>query len=359
MPSRRAGFTLVELLVVIAIIGVLVGLLLPAVQAARNAARRTQSTNNLKQLGLAVLSYHDARKLLPNNGSDCYAYRAFGLTSQPRMNPQVAAGCTWIYKILPYMEQQALYQNWNHTTPIDTLLDPGRGNVGVAVGSSPEHDTSTLWDLINPKSFLAAGPVTDYAANIGVIGSAQNTEGSDGAYNAHYWFSPPNTWANWKLQRISDGTSQTILLGTKALATQAYEARGRGFITISNGTLVEKNDEPITNAGIWAGPMGTARGWTPDTIAWLAGDNPDQTPWIGRVPGNEYDIKPNHSSWLANSFEVVQDAPDLDAFNRWGSPYPGGALLAMADGSVQSISYDTPGDLLRAMSTPNGGDIAQ
>ena len=201
--------------------------------------------------------------------------------------------------------------------------------------------------------------MTDYAANIGLIGSAQNTEGDSGAYNAHYWFSDPSTWSNWKLKRVTDGTSHTIMLGTKAMATQTYEARGRGFIAISNGTLVEKSDEPITNAGIWAGPMGTARGWTPDTIAWLAGDNSDETPWVGTVPGNKYDIKPNHSSWLANSFEVVQDAPDLDAFNRWGSPYACGVLFTMGDGSVQAINYDVQADLLRSLSTPNGDDIAQ
>ena len=327
MSKARSGFTLVELLVVIAIIGILVALLLPAVQAAREAGRRTQSTNNLKQLGLAVLNFHDATGQLPQHGADLYAYQALGLTKQMTMRPQLAGGCSWVYKILPYIEEQALYDHWNHTTPIAALLDPGRGNMGLAVGSSAAHDTSTIWDAINPKSFLAAGPVTDYAANIAVIGSVQNTEGDSGAYNAHYWFSPPGTWSKWKLKRITDGTSHTILLGTKAMATQAYDARGRGFVTISNGTLLDKNDDPITNAGIWAGPMGACRGWTPDTINWLAGDNPDLTPWVGIVPGNKYDIKPVHSSWLASSFEIVQDTADLDAFNRWGSPYAGGAYL--------------------------------
>ena len=181
MPKTRNGFTLVELLVVIAIIGILVSLLLPAVQAARSAARRTQSSNNLKQLGLAFLLYHDTRKHLPNQGSDNYAYKAFGFTEPTPMRPELADGCTWAYKILPFIEETALYDHWNHTTPIATLLDPGRGgSSGVAASSSPSQDTSNLWDLINPSSFLFGGAVTDYAANIGVIGSAQNTEGDDG-----------------------------------------------------------------------------------------------------------------------------------------------------------------------------------
>jgi len=360
MPKTRKGFTLVELLVVIAIIGILVSLLLPAVQSARSAARRLQSSNHLKQLGLAFLNYHNTRKHLPHQGSDSYAYMVFGFTEPTPMRPELADGCTWAYKILPFIEESALYDRWNHTTPIATLLDPSRGSTGVAASSSPSHDTSHLWDLINPASFLFGGAVTDYAANIGVIGSVQNTEADDGVnYSAHYWFSPPSTWANWNLKRITDGTSHTILLGTKAMATQTYEARGKGFITLSNGALMGTDDDPITNAGIWAGPMGTARGWTPDTINWLAGPNSNSTPWVGIVPGNKYHIKPNHSSWLADSFEIVQDSLDLDPFNRWGSPYPGGALFAMADGSVRTISYNVDRDSFRAFVTPNGDDFAR
>jgi prepilin-type N-terminal cleavage/methylation domain-containing protein len=360
MSKTRKGFTLVELLVVIAIIGILVSLLLPAVQSARSAARRTQSSNNLKQIGLGFLNYHDTLKHLPHLGSDNYAYQVFGFTQPTPMRPEVAEGCTWAYKILPYIEEQSLFDRWNHTTPIATYLDPSRSSTGVASTSTPSHDTSILWNLNNPNSFLFGGAVTDYAANVGVIGSVQNTVGEDGInFSAHYWFSSPSTWANWGLKRITDGTSHTILVGSKALATQTYDARGRGFITISNGSLVEKSDEPITNAGIWAGPMGTARGWTPDTINWLAGSNSDVTPWVGIVPGNDYPIKPSHSSWLANSFEIVQDREDLDAFNRWGSPYPGGALFAMADGSVRSISYNVDPESFRALATPNGADFSK
>src|SRR5262245_37386279 len=90
--SRALGFTLVELLVVIAIIGVLVALLLPAVQAAREAARRMQCTNNLRQLGLALHNYHDVNQWFPLN------YR-----------PVAAGPYSWMQAILPYIEQQNLY----------------------------------------------------------------------------------------------------------------------------------------------------------------------------------------------------------------------------------------------------------
>jgi prepilin-type N-terminal cleavage/methylation domain-containing protein/prepilin-type processing-associated H-X9-DG protein len=102
--SKRRGFTLVELLVVIAIIGVLVALLLPAVQAAREAARRAQCSNNLKNIGLALLQHADAKKVLPA----ATRYRP-GLLPEP-----VLPGGTWVVQIWPFIEQQNLYQQFNH-----------------------------------------------------------------------------------------------------------------------------------------------------------------------------------------------------------------------------------------------------
>ena len=98
----RCAFTLVELLVVIAIIGVLVGLLLPAVQAVREAARRMSCGNNLKQMGLAILNYESANKRLP---AGMHADRALSLADVPRK----ARGHGWGLAILPYMEQSAIY----------------------------------------------------------------------------------------------------------------------------------------------------------------------------------------------------------------------------------------------------------
>ena len=130
----RSAFTLVELLVVIAIIGVLVALLLPAVQAARQSARRTQSLNHLKQIGIATHNFHDTFNRVPHNGTQEFTWWAFGPpwnVNPPR--PQMAEGCSWIYKILPFMEQQNLYENWSFTAPVKTLLDPGRGGLaGIA-----------------------------------------------------------------------------------------------------------------------------------------------------------------------------------------------------------------------------------
>ena len=199
---KRKGFTLVELLVVIAIIGTLVGLLLPAVQSARTAARRMQSTNNLKQLGLAVINYHDAHQQMPHQGTDIGENPNFrsdsGAITPPR--PETAAACSWVYKILPFIEQQNLYTNWNHTTSIPSLIDPSRGGIGLAAGSSSAFDTSTGWDPDNENSFTNAGAVTDYAANIGVIGSGMNTDGDgERSFWPGNWYKRPSEWGAWDL----------------------------------------------------------------------------------------------------------------------------------------------------------------
>ena len=111
---RRRGFTLVELLVVIAIIGVLIALLLPAVQAAREAARRTQCTNNLKQIGLGLQNYHSAKNRFP-----------FGANAGDENGPYDAHGCPeWPYfldHLLPYLEETAMH---NFTADVDRLCDP-------------------------------------------------------------------------------------------------------------------------------------------------------------------------------------------------------------------------------------------
>ena len=93
--QSRPAFTLVELLVVIAIIGILIALLLPAVQAAREAARRSQCANNLRQIGIAVQAYHDTRKALPPSRMENYG------------------GVTWAVFILPFLEQDPFYERWD------------------------------------------------------------------------------------------------------------------------------------------------------------------------------------------------------------------------------------------------------
>src|SRR5271155_3572847 len=138
---RQQAFTLIELLVVIAIIAILIGLLLPAVQKVREAAARTQSVNNLKQIALAFHSYHDVYKELPQNGNWDYSswnwgpYQGQWTYSLPR--PAVVKGCTWAIQILPFIEQNNLLTNYSFTTPISVYMDPMRPGTGLS---------ATPWD---------------------------------------------------------------------------------------------------------------------------------------------------------------------------------------------------------------------
>jgi prepilin-type N-terminal cleavage/methylation domain-containing protein len=177
--NRGRGFTLIELLVVIAIIAILIGLLLPAVQKVRSAAARSQTVNNLKQIGLACHNYHDTKGSLPNNGSNT----ANSLT------------WCWAFQILPFVEQQNLYNQARSgvylQVPIKTYLCPGRNHTPYASsggGSSP--------------NFL--GPHTDYAIN-----------------NQSF----PNSYTykvSMSVITATRGTSNTILAGEKAMDPRYY-----------------------------------------------------------------------------------------------------------------------------------------
>jgi prepilin-type N-terminal cleavage/methylation domain-containing protein/prepilin-type processing-associated H-X9-DG protein len=158
----RKGFTLVELLVVIAIIGILIALLLPAVQAAREAARRTQCANILKQLGLAVHNYESAKKTLPNST------RPGGSTTAPRI-----AGFTLM---LPYMEENALFQKYDFALNWSATTGAGGANrsvtqtviAGLLCPSDAADQNRLDYDPQLSGSFQGIVAVTDYSPVIGV-----------------------------------------------------------------------------------------------------------------------------------------------------------------------------------------------
>ncbi|HEX4610732.1 MAG TPA: DUF1559 domain-containing protein, partial [Urbifossiella sp.] len=340
----------IELLVVIAIIAILIGLLLPAVQKVREAAARSQSTNNLKQIGLAFHAYHDANNQLPHNGTWNESAWIWGPLFDGGWTysfpfPKAADGCTWAYKILPYIEQGNLYNNWNYTTPIKTFMDPGRSGSGLSVNT---------WSGAADASVYSAGPVTDYAANSMLIGSGENTTGPTSAptFGPQWVSAPSSAWASYrrKLLGIGDGTSNTIMVGTKALATNVYGTRGCTSFTMSNGATQSCNDDPIASPG--PALYGTLRTFSPDDVWWVAGTGV-------AFPGASYNLAAGWESWYFSTIAVVKDARDMDSSNRWGGPYSGGGLVGLADGSVRSFSYSTTPATVLAFSTANGGEASQ
>lgn len=216
----RRAFTLVELLVVIAIIGVLVALLLPAVQAAREAARRTQCKNNLKQLGLAMHNYHDTFRVLPpgyvsnnpgvpNNSSWC---RTGGVQGAP-----------WAVLILPFLEQGALHAKFDFNVPFqDTSNQMGPPNNAVVVPLEAYHCPSDVR--------LTANPI--YTSYVGVQGGGAapdcgNTSCS--AANERTMYVSGLLFAGSKIgfQHILDGASNVFLLGESRYGGAAWGASAK------------------------------------------------------------------------------------------------------------------------------------
>ncbi|WP_425397315.1 DUF1559 domain-containing protein [Aeoliella sp.] len=223
-PARRAAaFTLVELLVVIAIIGILVALLLPAVQQAREAARRTHCLNNLKQVGLAVHNYHDTRQELPPS--------------------RIADGlATWAWLILPHMEEQALYDRWDMSQGCfyDNTEDVVQTVVTGYICPSQDHEGNLR---LLPHNHTHSHGQDDYLASIGDYGPSRHSscvrpsrsstqnhgKVMDGALvpGRVPGGGIPRTIERYSsytsFKRITDGTSKTLLIGH--LGKQSAESR--------------------------------------------------------------------------------------------------------------------------------------
>lgn len=211
--KHRHGFTLIELLVVIAIIAVLVALLLPAVQQAREAARRTQCRNNLKQIGVALHNYHDAHRCFP-------AYN-FMYTNWPVYEKH----CGWVSNLLPYLDQAALYNTYNfnksyyepeNRTTIMTKLTvmecPSTpGGVGLISGS-PSFDAIGM--SLNPQ---AAAMSSDYAGSNGFTNPVISpTISADKLLRAGFFRRTGYPLPVNPIQNITDGTSNTVAVWESA-----------------------------------------------------------------------------------------------------------------------------------------------
>jgi len=205
-PNQPRGFTLVELLVVIAIIGVLVALLLPAVQQAREAARRIQCSNNLKQLGLALHNYHDTHNSFPAGNYGC----CFG---------------TWQMAILPFIEQGAMHDIYVYTLMYDATN-------GVRYGHAPNTQvTRVRLSALTCPSDMENSPISsitshNYATNYGNTGYAQQAN-LNGVVFGGAPFAPVSATSNkfFGFRQIVDGTSNT-LLAAEVLQGQGTDLRG-------------------------------------------------------------------------------------------------------------------------------------
>ena len=207
----RPAFTLIELLVVIAIIGVLIALLLPAVQAAREAARRTQCISNLRQVGIALHSYHDTNKTFPAGGwipSALYPRNA-------RMN------IGWAAAILPGVEQKSLFDSLNFGFAYNTLENSTSGHIVLSVYLCPSEPKTSLWNRAPADKFDSAD--ADYGGMYGPRGLLGAGDVND----------PPRGTMLFNacvgIQDIRDGTSKTIQIGEDPEGINAMWISGRNI----------------------------------------------------------------------------------------------------------------------------------
>jgi prepilin-type N-terminal cleavage/methylation domain-containing protein len=211
----QAGFTLVELLVVIAIIGVLVALLLPAVQAAREAARRTQCENNMKQTCLAVLNYENARKRFPP--SSPYDRNA---------TPPLAQTYSWRALVLPYHEEESLQSlidfsvNWTdprnlraYGTPLPGYKCPSRSATEMVFGGQPPDVSAYAESTLAAHYYAIMGGAIDCSTQLGytVTGSCTGSAGTQAGVSATNGIIYPRSKVRHR--DITDGASKTFLIG--------------------------------------------------------------------------------------------------------------------------------------------------
>lgn len=299
--SKRSGFTLVELLVVIAIIGLLVSILLPAVQSVREAARKTQCLNNLRQMGLAIHGYESSNMRIPS--------------SRP------ADGfLTWPVFLMPWLEQQNLFDRLDvQARYIDQ--DPAALMQGSPLMICPSRRSGVMISNRETND-LPRGAVGDYAGNAGSHVNFLNlewalfTDDVDGVFNSGFIRDNPimnnrligTPQGRYEFGSVTDGLSNTVFIGEKHLDPNALgEPGGVGDGCIYNG------DEPAT---------------------------------FMRLGGVVLRIAPNSRIGISPGEAPV-----------WGSMHPGAANFLLGDGSTQTYPVDTDEEVVFRLCSRNDGMV--
>ena len=355
---RRLGFTLIELLVVIAIIAILIGLLLPAVQKVREAAARAKCQNNLKQIGLAIHGYHDAVGFLPPNGGKDKAPYAGPVLFGSAQDPD-GDGSTFLVYILPYMEQGALYSRLTFNGDSGWTPNNGRPNCSATNNANAANavtlpmylcPSTTMseqawnpWDKMGVTQAAPTGGnrVIMRASYVGIAGAVANIN-NDGVFtesrNGSGWNRGIMSWggamsamfSKLTLSKISDGTSNTMLVGEEAaMFSQDDTARTRqpNWGATARGWLTA-GAEHWNNAG-----ANETRGFSMTTVRYAPNRNffanNVQANGCGGDEGINCPLSSNHSGGVNVCFgdgtvKFIRNSIDLNTYARIATRDDGG-----------------------------------
>jgi prepilin-type N-terminal cleavage/methylation domain-containing protein/prepilin-type processing-associated H-X9-DG protein len=347
---KRRGFTLIELLVVIAIIAVLIALLLPAVQAAREAARRMQCTNNLKQIGLALHNYHSAIGSFPM-GASLTAYSGPGVYSAKQNFSCLAA-------MLPQLGEQPIFNALNFswgcedsTTAICYLINSTGENAKINEFCCPSDPNSGVPDhngASNTNSYMGSmGTSTLITTNTGATTLSVDTTGMF-------------TWQkSYGISNFTDGTSNTVAFAEGICCNQSLVLGNKrigleSVTTIATSALVMDawSNQAGTLAALaacdtqWRGKTGTIdlqRGED-----WAHGAN-DQT-LFNTIATPNY----NGNSWINCGYT---SSGGLSNYSNAGSYHAGGVNVGMADGSVKFIKDSISRNTWWSLGTKSNGEV--
>ncbi|MDR0870256.1 MAG: DUF1559 domain-containing protein [Planctomycetaceae bacterium] len=338
------GFTLVELLVVIAIIGVLIALLLPAVQAAREAARRMSCTNNLKQLGLGAHNYHDTQSNFPGG---CVTY----LTTMGSVSNTVPSQWRtwWTVALLPFIEQQSL---WNEYCPnvgmTDNTAGTPAGNQGknYLLGQANVTSFSCPSDSEAGKLFLN----TTYSAWQFRISSYRGVGGRVGSWANWFWeIGGHSTLPNYRGIFHMVGPRSNTEGGQVTLYFETFASITDGT---TNTAMISERHTPQDSSDA-SGALNQITSWNAPLPHYLIATTAAYSPTF-RATASHEKCKTMFRALAAGGMN--NDTASWICLRSYGSYHPGGINVCLGDASVRFVSENTNPDIWAAYATVSNGE---